>query len=246
MTIQNLDEVVTETVSTATATVAKSKSKTSASKVRKGTGKMKSKHTSDVYVRVRPLLDHSAAVLPKLVVESSEQTEDSRTFPAIKGKLPIDGFTGILGMDETNEQVFSRVFLPKMDSIMKGGTASLFCYGYTGAGKTHTTIGYNGESGLFRLAGEDLLQKVKVANESILENEESYLLHASVLEVYNDEVFDLLGGKAKCTLRKNKLGQLMVRGATKKHMFTQEEAKRNGFDFTIVTVRPEPFRFHQE
>lgn len=203
-----------------------------------------SSHITDVFVRVRPSLDQEASTLPDLVLNSNENSEQSlnETFPALKGNLPIDGFAGILGLEENNKRVFSRVMLPRLDTVLTGGTLSLFCYGYTGAGKTHTTIGYNGEDGLFRLAAEEVLREINDANINLAEGEEPYILNASAIEIYNDEVYDLLGGKAKCTLRKNKHGQLQVRGATKKYVFPKEEAITNGLDFSIVTVSVDQLR----
>ena len=61
------------------------------------------------------------------------------------GPLPIGGFNGVFGTTATNSFVFQQSFLPRIGTIMKGGTSSFFCYGYTGAGKTHTTLGYGGD-----------------------------------------------------------------------------------------------------
>mmetsp|Transcript_3986 Transcript_3986/g.7651 ORF Transcript_3986/g.7651 Transcript_3986/m.7651 type:complete len:340 (+) Transcript_3986:33-1052(+) len=180
--------------------------------------------------------DHDAA--PRLQRQEVEKEEEGEaTFYAMEGKLPIDGFTGIFGMDESNKRVYQYAFQSRIDTVMRGGTSSLFCYGYTGAGKTHTVLGYNGETGLFRLAAEDLLSKIDRFNRSKEDDKEPpVILVASVIDVYNDDVYDLLGGNLKCTLRKNKKGILSVRGPTRKHEFTEEESKINGFSFSIVTT----------
>lgn len=155
----------------------------------------------------------------------------------MEGKLPINGFTGIFGMDESNKRVYQYAFQSRINTVMRGGTSFLFCYGYTGAGKTHTVLGYNGETGLFRLAAEELLSKIDRFNRTKEDDKEPpVILVASVIDVYNDDVYDLLGGNLKCTLRKNKKGILSVRGPTRKHEFTEEESKINGFSFSIVTT----------
>ena len=48
----------------------------------------------------------------------------------------------MLGQEADNLQVFERCFAERVGTVLRGGAASLFCYGYTGSGKTHTTIGY--------------------------------------------------------------------------------------------------------
>lgn len=220
-------------------------------------------HTSTVFVRVRPKLDVleptlndlvTKSKLPSLLASPAEENENFQNsnknnadvpknvaqkidvFSAMDGKLPIDGFSGIFGMEENNERVYQHAFQSKIETVMRGGTSSLFCYGYTGAGKTHTVLGYNDEAGLFQLAAEELLSRIDRFNScEKTTNEEPVILLASVIDVYNDDVYDLLGGNVKCTLRKNKKGQLSVRGPTRKHEFTEEEAKINGFSFSIVT-----------
>jgi len=67
---------------------------------------------------------------------------------------------------------------------MRGGTSSLFCYGYTGAGRTHTTLGYGGEKGLFKLAGEELA----LAGINEQSATEPYILLVSAIEIYSDQV----------------------------------------------------------
>ncbi len=225
-------------------------------------------HTSHVFVRVRPPLleagistDVTIPLCEGLVTDSNLPNTNADVgvkssdgfVNAMNGPLPIGGFHGVFGMEEKNSGVFHHAFLPRISTVMKGGTSSLFCYGYTGAGKTHTTLGYNDEKGLFQLTGEELLRRIKDANdakkrkdEDVEESdekkegqkddeEEEYILLVSAVEVYNDKVFDLLGQRASCTLRKNARGQLLVRGATRKHIFTEQEAKENGVEYSIVT-----------
>lgn len=223
------------------------------------------KHRSYVYVRVRPLMSPAPDsnsnssdknnLLKDLVTETTcfENQHDSETriqvHHAMKGNLPISGFHGIFGLETKNEFVFQKSFLPRIENtIMRsGGTASFFCYGYTGAGKTHTTLGYDKEKGVFQYAAQELLKSVTGWNslhankECDLDSdavEEPLIILASVMEVYNDEVYDLLANeKVKCTLRKNKQGQLLVRGATTKHSFTESEQKAHGLEdgFNIIT-----------
>ena len=103
----------------------------------------------------------------------------------------------------------------------------MFCYGYTGGGKTHTVIGYGEGRGLYFLAAEQLLSELGSAgllsqqqqggggddNDCDDSDDRGRLyLQATAAEVYNDKVFDLLGEeKAECTLRVDDEGQLSVR-----------------------------------
>merc|ERR1712096_10533 len=97
-------------------------------------------------------------LLPGLKLHSSDPDEASTV--VLASSTPIDGYTGVLGQEANNHAVFERCFAERVSNVLHGGTASLFCYGYTGAGKTHTVIGYGQERGMFFLAAERLLQEL--------------------------------------------------------------------------------------
>eukprot|EP00746_Dinoflagellata_sp_MGD_P091275 gnl/MRDRNA2_/MRDRNA2_36169_c0_seq1.p1 gnl/MRDRNA2_/MRDRNA2_36169_c0~~gnl/MRDRNA2_/MRDRNA2_36169_c0_seq1.p1 ORF type:complete len:639 (-),score=110.25 gnl/MRDRNA2_/MRDRNA2_36169_c0_seq1:202-2118(-) len=196
---------------------------------------------ASVFVRVRPLLPAELAageeMLPGLVLESSQP--DIACAVAFNGTSSISGFNGVLGHSEDNSVVFARTLQPHLRTLMRGGTVSLFSYGYTGAGKTHTVFGSEVEVGVYRLAAEQLLQLIHSHNAQVALGKVSditLLLHATVVEVYNDSVFDLLSERSPCTLRKNSAGQLLVRGATKKQALDAAEAKTKGADFVVKTA----------
>lgn len=165
-----------------------------------------------VFVRVRPLtpaeIKNGFDELPGLQLESSDPTEISAT-AMVADHAKIDGFTGLLGQEAMNADVFERCFAPRMDTVLQGGAASLFCYGYTGSGKTHTVIGYGQEKGLYYLAAARLLEDIRKIDQGLF-------LRATACELYNDEVFDLIGTtKVPCTLRIDESGQLQVLGPQK-------------------------------
>jgi len=58
----------------------------------------------------------------------------------------------VLGSGARNADVFVRAFDQQVAVIAADGTATLFCYGYTGSGKTHTILGYGGERSLHAIA----------------------------------------------------------------------------------------------
>jgi hypothetical protein len=208
----------------------------------------KGSHSAAVFVRVRPLLRHlgeaGAATLPGLCTHAAGRGVDDGSGEGgvvaleMEGNASgVGGFTGILGMEEGNASVFERAFRPCVPTIVSGGTAALFCYGYTGAGKTHTVFGVDSDLGMYRRASEELLAQVAAHNAG--EGADSptgpLLLHASVIEVHNDAVFDLMAGRKPATLRMNSKGQLLVRGATAKTMLDAEAAKRKGAEFEVRT-----------
>ena len=165
----------------------------------------KLKRNVSVHVRVRPLTveeqEDGKKHLQGLNLVS-EKGRESIILSSISGD--INGFDRILGQNENNINVFEKCFSKEIDVVIKGGTASLFCYGYTGGGKTHTTIGYGNEKGLFFLGAEKILQQLaKINTDNNCSSEDDMLfLRATACEMYLDKVYDLLGEeKLLCKVR---------------------------------------------
>ena len=184
------------------------------------------KRNVSVHVRVRPLTvaeqEDGKKHLQGLNLVSDEGRE-SIILSSISGD--INGFDRILGQNENNVNVFEKCFSKEIDVVIKGGTASLFCYGYTGGGKTHTTIGYGNEKGLFFLGAEKILQQLaKINTDNNCSSEDDMLfLRATACEMYLDKVYDLLGEeKLLCKVRIDGSGQLVV-GAVEKEELNYDE-----------------------
>ncbi|KXS15532.1 P-loop containing nucleoside triphosphate hydrolase protein [Gonapodya prolifera JEL478] len=114
----------------------------------------------------------------------------------------IDGFRGVFGTTATNEEVFSVAVEEKLGAALAGGAISVFCYGHTGTGKTHTTLGYGDEPGLYSLITRSLLRRL----------DPGLSLHVRFVELHNRKVYDLLHDRRECHLRENSEGDLCVRG----------------------------------
>lgn len=176
-----------------------------------------------VFARVRPLTpaEVGSDILPGLKLDSESSRPNEATAVVLDSATPIDGYTGVLGQESTNQNVFDLSFTDRISTVLRGGTASLFCYGYTGAGKTHTVIGYGEEKGMFFLAAERLLRDLK----SLPSGDDGIFLRATACEIYNDKIFDLLGStKLECTLATNEAGQLQILGPPERTHLDASEA----------------------
>eukprot|EP00931_Biecheleriopsis_adriatica_P101901 TRINITY_DN76950_c0_g1_i1.p1 TRINITY_DN76950_c0_g1~~TRINITY_DN76950_c0_g1_i1.p1 ORF type:complete len:965 (+),score=229.25 TRINITY_DN76950_c0_g1_i1:204-3098(+) len=91
--------------------------------------------------------------------------------------------------DETasNFEVYARTTRFLISSVIQGFNATVFAYGATSAGKTHTMLGYPGEPGIMLLTLQDLFHEV--GNQK---GEHHFEIKCSFLEVYNENVRDLL------------------------------------------------------
>ena len=87
----------------------------------------------------------------------------------------------------SQDDVFAEVS-QFVQSALDGFNVSLFAYGQTGSGKTHTMFGSNGDVGIIPRSILQILEAV----EEQKENNWEYALEASFLEIYQEQIFDLL------------------------------------------------------
>ncbi|KAF7134996.1 hypothetical protein RHSIM_Rhsim08G0017900 [Rhododendron simsii] len=113
-----------------------------------------------------------------------------------------DGELGILTGGSTKKNFkFDRVYTPKDDqvdvfadaspmviSVLDGYNVCIFAYGQTGTGKTFTMEGIEQNRGVNYRTLEELFRVSKERSENF-----SYDISVSVLEVYNEQIRDLLG-----------------------------------------------------
>lgn len=102
----------------------------------------------------------------------------------------------IFDENDTTEYVYDFVGKGIVQSVVEGRNGSVFAYGQTGSGKTHTMQGTGGiregmlggkeKPGVVHLVARDLFQ------EAGLVKDRDFTFSVSVIEVYNEEVRDLL------------------------------------------------------
>ena len=97
-------------------------------------------------------------------------------------------FDAVFGPNSQQEAVFRAVALPIIDSVMSGYNGTIFAYGQTGTGKTHTMEGQPGSdiAGIIPRAFIHIFNSIKEAGST------NYMVRVSFLEIYNEQVRDLL------------------------------------------------------
>ena len=63
-------------------------------------------------------------------------------------------FDSVYGPESGQRQVFDETAFPLVESVLQGYNGTIFAYGQTGCGKTHTMMGEPSESGIIPLAFE--------------------------------------------------------------------------------------------
>ena len=90
-------------------------------------------------------------------------------------------------VDDDTEAVYSDICEPIVDAVVSGRHGTIFGYGATGGGKSHTIQGGKGEMGMIQLAAKDLFDRISE------DQSREYTVKASYIEIYNEQVRDLMG-----------------------------------------------------
>ncbi|KAK3278667.1 hypothetical protein CYMTET_13408 [Cymbomonas tetramitiformis] len=152
------------------------------------------KNGVQVIVRVRPTsgAETSAGTLNCIEVQDSREVQISE-FASGKDVLRQHRlrsrrfvFDSAFDGRSTQEEVYGKSAKPLVEAVMEGrGNATCFCYGATGAGKTHTMLGTAEQPGVMVLALRDLFRAVQ-------QGADGFQVMLSYLEIYNELVKDLL------------------------------------------------------
>ncbi|CAF95685.1 unnamed protein product, partial [Tetraodon nigroviridis] len=121
-------------------------------------------------------------------------------------------FDAFYGEKTTQQEVFLSSVKPILPHVLNGQNASVFAYGPTGAGKTHTMLGSSEQPGVIPRAVRAVLDLV-----SAKDGDEGwdYSIDMSYLEIYNERVLDLLSPNSQdLPIREDKDKNIFIPGLT--------------------------------
>jgi centromeric protein E len=153
-----------------------------------------------VAVRMRPLNERENQVDSH--VNGSNRSwqvlkEHSSIVQIASDGLPIDKsvftFDGVFSENDSTKDVYAYIAKGMAKAVVEGRNASIFSYGQTSSGKTHTMQGANSikdgmknKEGLVHLAAADLFHEIEQRKDR------NFFITVSVMEIYNEELRDLL------------------------------------------------------
>ncbi|XP_047401891.1 kinesin-like protein KIF18B isoform X3 [Sciurus carolinensis] len=127
--------------------------------------------------------------------------------PKKKGKDLTFVFDRVFGEKATQQDVFQHTTHSILDSFLQGYNCSVFAYGATGAGKTHTMLGREEDPGIMYLTTMELYRRFEACQE-----EKQFEVLISYLEVYNEQIHDLLEPKGPLAIREDPDKGVIVQG----------------------------------
>ncbi|KAK9130015.1 hypothetical protein Sjap_010502 [Stephania japonica] len=136
------------------------------------------------------------------------------------------------GTSSSSYRIFEDCISPLVDAFFRGYNATVLAYGQTGSGKTYTMgTNYNTESnsiGIIPKVMENIFSKV----EETKDNSE-FLIRVSFIEIFKEEVFDLLEGisstksslphRAPIQIRETANGGISLHGVSEPEVRSKEE-----------------------
>ncbi|MES1908773.1 MAG: hypothetical protein MHM6MM_001647 [Cercozoa sp. M6MM] len=139
-----------------------------------------------VFCRVRGLVQYEIDANAEVSVAIPEQ-DTIRMLPEEQGGMHQDfSFARCFGPEATQRHVYREVE-PLVDTALRGGRICCAAYGQTGTGKTYTMLGTPEDPGVTQRALVHLFEAL--ARQPHLQSS----VKVTLLEVYNEQVRDLLG-----------------------------------------------------
>ena len=94
-------------------------------------------------------------------------------------------------MQSTQKEVYDVAAKPIIDSVLEGFNGTIFAYGQTSSGKTHTMQGPNIEDiemqGIIPRMVRTVFNRIETASESI-----EFTVKVSMIEIYMERIKDLI------------------------------------------------------
>ncbi|KAM4587766.1 kinesin-like protein KIF17 isoform 2-T4 [Odontesthes bonariensis] len=149
-----------------------------------------------VVVRCRPLNDREKALNSKVVLTLDlHRCQCFIEKPGAADEPPKQfTFDGTYFIDQTTEQMYNEIAYPLVEGVTEGYNGTIFAYGQTGSGKSFTMQGVSepaAQKGVIPRAVEHIFESIQCAENT------KFLVRASYLEIYNEEIRDLLGSDTK-------------------------------------------------
>ncbi|PRP81993.1 kinesin-II 95 kDa subunit [Planoprotostelium fungivorum] len=146
-----------------------------------------------VVIRCRPMNGtERAASRQSIVTMDTNKGLVTVKNPADKSDKAFS-FDTVYDWNSTQKAVYNETVYPIVECVLNGYNGTIFAYGQTGTGKTHTMSGVPSDpelKGVIPNAFENIFDYINTKGK---ENPNTtYLVTASFLEIYNEEVRDLL------------------------------------------------------
>lgn len=95
-------------------------------------------------------------------------------------------FDKIYDQSATNDELYKNDVQPIVNKVINGYHGTIFAYGQTSSGKTHTMLGTKENPGIIRMAAEQIFDEIQKCPAG-----KTFMIKVKYFEIYNENVIDL-------------------------------------------------------
>ncbi|CAD8107920.1 unnamed protein product [Paramecium primaurelia] len=149
-----------------------------------------------VIVRMRPFNQREKENGSKPCVLVNEDTNSLELRNSQDNELKNFTYDYVFGAETPQLQIYQKTAFNLVESVADGYNGTIFAYGQTGCGKTFTMIGDPTNENMKGIIPRTFDQIISLINNNSDSNKK-FLLRCSYIEIYNEEIHDLLSKDVK-------------------------------------------------
>ncbi|CAK60786.1 unnamed protein product (macronuclear) [Paramecium tetraurelia] len=149
-----------------------------------------------VIVRMRPFNSREKENGSKPCVTVHEDTNSVELRSSQDNEVKNFSYDYVFGAETPQLQIYQKTAFNLVESVADGYNGTIFAYGQTGCGKTFTMIGDPTNENMKGIIPRTFDQIISIINNNSDSNKK-FLLRCSYIEIYNEEIHDLLSKDAK-------------------------------------------------
>lgn len=158
-----------------------------------------------VVIRCRPMSEQEMKDNREVSVKMVQKTGEVIVQKPGEEVPKVFTFDSVYDWNSQQENVFTETAYPIINNVLQGYNGTIFAYGQTGTGKTFTINGVPKDPvlrGIMPRAFESIFKQIEC------DTSKEYLVRSSYLEIYQEEIRDLLfkNGEKKLELKDKDTG----------------------------------------
>ncbi|CAK9320007.1 unnamed protein product [Citrullus colocynthis] len=190
-----------------------------------------------VVLRCRPLNDDEQRSNVPQVISCNEIRREVSVLQSVANKQVdrIFSFDKVFGPKAQQRSIYEQAIAPIVNEVLEGFNCTVFAYGQTGTGKTYTMEGGMKNKGKDLPAEAGVIPRaVRQIFDTLEEQNADYSMKVTFLELYNEEITDLLAQedqsrsaeekqKKPISLMEDGKGAVVVRGLEEEAVYSLSE-----------------------
>lgn len=126
-------------------------------------------------------------------------------------------FDFVFNKDSSQEEIYLNSSKLLLEEVLEGYNATIFAYGTTGSGKTYTMVGNGENPGIMIRSVSDLFSMIEAKKNRI------FVVKITYIEVYNENILDLISGKNNLELREDPKKGTQVIGVNEVTVYSADD-----------------------